>query len=117
MLVSTHYMDEAEYCNRVALINQGRLIAIGSPGELKRTALGGDLLMLECDALGPTLAALQQAPGVLDVARCSAMRCMCWSRAPRASLDELPAYLARQELAAEAHRADPRRRSRTSSSS
>ena len=31
VLVSTHYMDEAEYCHRVALINQGRLIAIGSP--------------------------------------------------------------------------------------
>ena len=29
--VSTHYMDEAEYCNRAALINQGRLIAVGSP--------------------------------------------------------------------------------------
>ena len=37
VLVSTHYMDEAEYCHRVALINQGRIIAIGSPDELKRT--------------------------------------------------------------------------------
>ena len=66
VLVSTHYMDEAEYCHRVALINQGRLIATGSPEELKRTALGGELLLVECDALGPTLAALQQAPGVRD---------------------------------------------------
>jgi len=66
VLVSTHYMDEAEYCHRAALINQGRLIAIGSPDELKRTALGGELLLLECEALGPTLAALEHAPGVLD---------------------------------------------------
>ncbi len=66
VLVSTHYMDEAEYCHRAALINQGRIIAIGSPDELKRTALGGELLLLEIDALGPMLAALQQAPGVLD---------------------------------------------------
>ena len=43
VLVSTHYMDEAEYCNRIALINQGRLVAIGSPGELKRKGPGGQL--------------------------------------------------------------------------
>ena len=66
ILVSTHYMDEAEYCDRAALINQGRLIAIGSPDALKRTALGGELLLLECRSLGPTLAALEQAPGVID---------------------------------------------------
>jgi ABC-2 type transport system ATP-binding protein len=66
VLVSTHYMDEAEYCHRAALINQGRLIAIGSPAELKRKSLNGDLLLIECDTLGPALAALQQAPGVKD---------------------------------------------------
>jgi len=66
VLVSTHYMDEAEYCHRAALINQGRLIAVGSPEELKRSALGGELLLLESASLGPVLAALQQAPGVLD---------------------------------------------------
>jgi len=66
VLVSTHYMDEAEYCHRVALINQGRLIAIGTPDELKHTALGGELLLIECDSLGQALAMLQQAPGVID---------------------------------------------------
>jgi ABC-2 type transport system ATP-binding protein len=68
VLVSTHYMDEAEYCNRVALINQGRLVAMGSPVELKRRGLGGDLLLIETDALGLALAALEGAPGVRDVA-------------------------------------------------
>jgi len=66
ILVSTHYMDEAEYCNRIALINQGRLVAIGSPAELKRKGPGGELLLIECDAVGQTLAALQSAPGVRD---------------------------------------------------
>jgi ABC-2 type transport system ATP-binding protein len=66
VLVSTHYMDEAEYCHRVALINQGRLIAIGTPDELKHTALGGELLLIECEGVGQALAALQHAPGVLD---------------------------------------------------
>jgi ABC-2 type transport system ATP-binding protein len=66
VLVSTHYMDEAEYCHRAALINHGRLIAIGSPATLRRTALGGELLLVETDALGPTLGALQDAPDVRD---------------------------------------------------
>jgi len=35
VLVTTHYMDEAEYCNRLAMIYDGRIIAIGKPGELK----------------------------------------------------------------------------------
>ena len=40
ILVSTHYMDEAEYCNRIALIDAGRLVAIGSPGELRQHRAG-----------------------------------------------------------------------------
>jgi ABC-2 type transport system ATP-binding protein len=35
VFVSTHYMDEAEYCHRVALMNRGQVIALGSPAELK----------------------------------------------------------------------------------
>jgi ABC-2 type transport system ATP-binding protein len=74
------------------LINQGRIIAIGSPDELKRTALGGELLLLECAALGPTLAALQQAPGVLDCSVFGNALHVLVSNAER-SLSELPAYL------------------------
>ena len=33
--VTTHYMDEAEYCGRLALIYQGKIIALGTPSELK----------------------------------------------------------------------------------
>ncbi|HVW70509.1 MAG TPA: ABC transporter ATP-binding protein [Steroidobacteraceae bacterium] len=68
ILVSTHYMDEAEYCNRIALIDSGRIVAIGSPGELRRRELGGTLYELDCSALGAALAALRRAPGVTDVA-------------------------------------------------
>jgi ABC-2 type transport system ATP-binding protein len=35
VFVSTHYMEEAEYCHRVALMYRGRVIALGSPRELK----------------------------------------------------------------------------------
>ena len=36
IFVTTHYMDEAEYCNRVSIMNQGEIIALGSPKELKQ---------------------------------------------------------------------------------
>ncbi len=97
VLVSTHYMDEAEYCHHAALINQGRLIAIGSPDELKHTALGGELLLLECQELGPTLAALEQAPGVIDASVFGNAIHVLVKDAAR-SIDELPAYLEQRAL-------------------
>jgi len=66
ILVSTHYMDEAEYCNRIALIDGGRLVAMGSPGTLRGRHLGGALFELEGAPLGAALAALRQMPGVID---------------------------------------------------
>jgi ABC-2 type transport system ATP-binding protein len=42
VLVTTHFMDEAEYCDRIALIFQGRTIATGSPDELKARARSDD---------------------------------------------------------------------------
>jgi ABC-2 type transport system ATP-binding protein len=68
VLVSTHYMDEAEYCHRVALINRGRLIALGTPLELRQHALGGELLVIEGNSIGDAMTQIGQAPGVLDVA-------------------------------------------------
>ncbi len=38
MVVTTHFMDEAEYCDRVALVFRGRIIAAGTPDELKSKA-------------------------------------------------------------------------------
>jgi ABC-2 type transport system ATP-binding protein len=68
ILVSTHYMEEAEYCNRIALIDAGKLVAVGSPGELRRRELGGALYELDCAALGAALVALRSAPAVIDAA-------------------------------------------------
>ena len=99
VLVSTHYMDEAEYCHRVALINQGRIIAIGSPDELKRTALGGELLLLECDALGPTLAAFQQCAGRARLLASSATRCMCLSATPSEASPSCRHFLSKKAAA------------------
>ena len=64
IFVTTHYMDEAEYCNRLALIDRGFLIALGTPAELKRIAIKGDLMVLECDPLATAKALLNNVPGV-----------------------------------------------------
>jgi ABC-2 type transport system ATP-binding protein len=46
VFVSTHYMDEAEYCHRVALMHRGRVIALGTPAELK-SSLGRPAASME----------------------------------------------------------------------
>lgn len=68
VLVSTHHMDEAEYCNRIALIDRGALVALGSPTQLRQRSLGGELLRVECAPLDRALAALNNYPAARDVA-------------------------------------------------
>ena len=68
VLVSTHYMDEAEYCMRIAMIAQGRLIALGTPHDLKQQSIGGELIELECDNIGGALEQVAKIEGVIDVA-------------------------------------------------
>jgi len=68
VFVTTHYMDEAEYCNRLLLIDRGRIVAQGSASELKARFMKGQLLIVEGQPLGPALEALQQAPDILDAA-------------------------------------------------
>ncbi len=68
VFVTTHYMEEAEYCNRLALIFRGQIVALGTPTELKRDSMKGELLLIECEPLGEALEALQSAPDVTDAA-------------------------------------------------
>ncbi len=68
VFVTTHYMEEAEYCNRLALIFRGKMVALGTPSELKRDSMKGDLLLIECEPLGKAVEALQSAPDVMDAA-------------------------------------------------
>ncbi len=46
VLVTTHLMEEAEHCDRLAFLNAGRLVALGSPAELK-AEIGGDIVQFE----------------------------------------------------------------------
>jgi ABC-2 type transport system ATP-binding protein len=52
VLVTTHFLDEAEYCNHIILINAGRLIAAGSPGELKTDNIRNPILEVRVEEAG-----------------------------------------------------------------
>jgi ABC-2 type transport system ATP-binding protein len=68
IFVSTHYMDEAEYCHRLALMYRGKVIALGTPGALKAGLTSHTLLQLDTDQPLETMRALEGLTGVLDVA-------------------------------------------------
>jgi ABC-2 type transport system ATP-binding protein len=60
IFVTTHYMDEADYCDRLALIYRGRIIAEGAPNELRRRYMTRDVLEIEADPLVSAMEALEQ---------------------------------------------------------
>ncbi|MBI1355062.1 MAG: ATP-binding cassette domain-containing protein [Acidobacteria bacterium] len=68
IFVSTHYMDEAEYCHRLALMHRGRMIALGAPAELKRSLTDRKLLDLDCSDVVAAMQALEDEPAILDTA-------------------------------------------------
>jgi ABC-2 type transport system ATP-binding protein len=48
IFVTTHYMDEAEHCSRLSFIQRGRLVALGSPQEIKREKMHSQVLEIDC---------------------------------------------------------------------
>ncbi|HMJ79602.1 MAG TPA: ABC transporter ATP-binding protein [Candidatus Dormibacteraeota bacterium] len=72
VLLTTHYMAEAdELCERIAIVDHGRILAIGSPAELKRMVQRESIFRLELDRLDGGPAALQGLPGVVRAVRAS----------------------------------------------
>jgi ABC-2 type transport system ATP-binding protein len=67
VFVTTHYMEEAEYCHRLALMNRGRLIALDSPANLRAQAPGALYRVATADS-PRAVAALRDQPGVGEVA-------------------------------------------------
>jgi len=66
-LVTTHYMDEAEYCERVGIMRAGKLLAMDTPSNLKRDIIPGDVWEVYADPLQEGLVVLPEVEGVLRV--------------------------------------------------
>jgi len=66
--VTTHYMDEAEYCDRLGLIYRGELIASGSPEALKTELMQEEVLEVLCERPQDAMEEIERVPGVKEVA-------------------------------------------------
>ena len=67
ILVTTHYMDEAEYCERVGIMRDGKLLAMDTPTNLKQKVIPGDVWEVFAEPLQDGLSALHEIDGVLRV--------------------------------------------------
>ena len=67
IFLTTHYIDEAEHADRVALMLDGEMVALASPRELRETGLAGTLYELDCDQPVRALDELPAVPGVREV--------------------------------------------------
>jgi ABC-2 type transport system ATP-binding protein len=65
VFVTTHYMDEAEYCARIGLMVAGKLVALDTPSELKRTLVPGRMIRIEGEGVLAALPGLRAKAGVI----------------------------------------------------
>jgi ABC-2 type transport system ATP-binding protein len=67
VFVTTHYLDEAEYCNRIMLMHAGAIVAGGSPQDLKTEHIRNPILEVECERAIEAMEILRKQPWVLGV--------------------------------------------------
>jgi ABC-2 type transport system ATP-binding protein len=68
IFVTTHYMDEAEYCDRIGLIYRGELIALGTPATLKTELMQEDVLEVDCERPQEAMEQISGLTGIKEVA-------------------------------------------------
>ncbi len=67
ILVTTHYLDEAEFCNEIILIDGGKLIAEGTPHELKTNYITNTILEVECSDTTTAMEVLKKLDWVVEM--------------------------------------------------
>jgi len=68
VFITTHYMEESEYCDRLGVIYRGELIALGSPRELKARHLQEAVIEIECDRPNEAMELLEHLPEIKEAA-------------------------------------------------
>ena len=68
VFVTTHYMEEAEYCDRLAMIYRGELVALGTPSEMKGELMVDQVLAVTCNRAHEALGVAAAVAGVRDAA-------------------------------------------------
>jgi ABC-2 type transport system ATP-binding protein len=97
ILVTTHYMDEAENCNRIAFIYRGKIVAEGTPQEMKTKQMQEQVIEIDCDRADIALATLRESKLFDEVALYgSLIHAIGHDLAPK--IDQLRALLAAQKI-------------------
>jgi ABC-2 type transport system ATP-binding protein len=73
IFMTTHYMDEAEYCDRIAIIDRGRIVALGTPDELK-AKVGGDVVTITSSQPDAAAREIEETLGVTPTRDNGALR-------------------------------------------
>ena len=73
LFMTTHYMDEAEFCDRIAIIDQGRIVALGTPTELK-AKIGGDVITLQVSDVPAAAREVAQRFGIAPLSANGSLR-------------------------------------------
>ena len=68
IFVTTHYMDEAEQCHRLAFIHDGRIVAVGTPSDIKERQMRGRVIEIDCDPPAKALDVLRKMDHLEEVA-------------------------------------------------
>ena len=68
ILVTTHYMDEAEHCNTIGFIHYGNLLSLDTPNNMKKYAIDGDIIEIKVDNTLKTIEVLEEKENVREAA-------------------------------------------------
>jgi ABC-2 type transport system ATP-binding protein len=71
--MTTHYMDEAEFCDRIAIIDRGKIVALGTPAELK-SRIGGDVITVTVEDVAAAAKEIAERFGIAPLAANGTLR-------------------------------------------